>query len=77
MPQYDWTSGEGLGSAEIYDVNGLRWDYVRECDTETGKIRRLRTDSDGGFITTWDGDVIEEIIYAPPPLFVKFKSEWK
>lgn len=66
------TAWAGRLVERIVDANGLEWDCVIECDTETGEIVRYQTDDQGGFVLGMDGYMLRETIQTAAPLVVTF-----
>lgn len=57
----------------IVDANGLEWTKCIECDTETGRILRFKTDERGMVMANHD-EAMQEEIKAASPLIVTFRD---
>lgn len=55
----------------IFDVNGLQWTHVVECDTVTGRIVRYKLNEHGRFYVDRErNQIAREEVYTAAPLLV-------
>lgn len=59
---------ENSAPCRVFDSNGLEWNYVVECDTETGRVVCLKRESDSFVIDYFKGEAVRETHYTAAPL---------
>ena len=65
---YNVQNTSGIGKpCRIFDANGLEWDDIEECDTETGRMIQFKRDAEGRLVDH-EGELIRETVYGAPPL---------
>lgn len=72
---YNAKNTAGIGRpVEVFDANGLKWDRLIECDTETGRIVRHVRDESGNFVLNGSEIAREEQFVAAPLSVVPLAS---